>query len=82
MKGKRDHKRLVDPLEIVELFDRFGTSEAIADGAAIFYEWQEHGKKSTDRLFDSLCLLGAVFEAGRIQGIREERRRRREGSRP
>lgn len=77
MKRKREHERLVDPVQIVELFDRFGTSEAIADGAAIFYEWQEHGRKSTDRLFDSLCILGAIFEAGRIQGIREERSRRR-----
>ena len=77
MKGKKAHKRLVDPLEIVELFDRFGTAEAIADAAAIFYEWQERGKKNTDRLFDRLCLLGAIFEAGRIQGIREERSRRR-----
>ena len=77
MKGKRDHKRLVDPLEIVELFDKHGTAEAIADAAAIFYEWQEHGRKNTDRLFDSLCILGAIFEAGRIQGIREERSRRR-----
>ena len=79
MKGKKEHERLVDPVQIVELFGRFGTSEAIADGAAIFYAWQERGGKSTDGLFDSLCLLGALYEAGRIQGIREERRRRKAG---
>lgn len=29
-----------------------------------------------DPLFDYYCIINAVFEAGRVQGIREERQRR------
>ena len=69
--------QLVTPEEAVELALKFGTAKAayIAKDIADEYKRRTAGEK--DGIFRQLFMYAAIFEAGRLQGVREERYRRK-----
>lgn len=76
MTGKAPIQRLIAPAEAMELFRYAGIQEMyIAKDLYDFYRAQK-GRHS-DSLWDMMCLLSFVYDTGRVQGIREERAKRK-----
>ena len=77
------------PIEgVVDVLPKASTEEcertAYAMDAAlnVWIDWTRHGSKTGNAEYDTKLLLAAIYDAGRMQGIREESSSRREGSRP
>ena len=73
----KDIEPLVTPSEAVDLFEMAsgGIFFAAQDVAEAYMAAQERDGQDTVEL---LCLIACVWNAGRIQGIREERRAQKE----
>ena len=77
MTGKAPIQQLIAPAEAMELFRYASTQEMhIAKDLHDFYMAQK-GRHS-DRLWDMLSLLSFIYDTGRVQGMREERVKRKE----
>lgn len=81
MVGKRDFPELITPQEAAELCSSYGTTESMERGRNIAEAVrQSESKKSyNDPHWVYYVSLGTIYEAGRIQGIREERLKRKAG---
>lgn len=66
----------VDIKEFLALYEKHTTTEAMVIANEVFDLWCARCRRSGDSKFDFVLGLGAVYEAGRIQGIREERRKK------
>ncbi len=66
---------LVTVDEVVTLCHKYGTSETANFCYGVAKEWNKRSHQP-DSLFSQMCLLSCCFDAGRIQGIREERRKK------
>lgn len=71
--------RMVDPKNFVALYQRIATCESMYRAEEVANEWkvQIRSVPVDDPRFDYMSMLGAIYEAGRVQGIREERRRKK-----
>lgn len=67
--------KLFDPAEVVELCRSYGKMGTIDVVQEIINAW---GKQYDDPQWNYYCMLSAIFEAGYIQGKREERRKQAE----
>lgn len=67
---------LVTVDEVVTLCRKYGTSETADFCYEVAKEWNRRSHHP-DSLFSQMCMLSCCFDAGRIQGIREERTTRR-----
>ncbi len=77
MTGKALIQQLVAPDEAMELFKYAGIREIyIAKDLYDFYRAQK-GRHS-DSLWDMMSLLSFIYDTGRVQGMREERAKRKE----
>lgn len=77
MTGKVPIQQLITPAEAMELFRYAGIQEMhIAKDLHGFYMTQK-GRYS-DSLWDMMSLLSFVYDTGRVQGMREERAKRKE----
>ena len=64
---------LIDPEETIELVSRYASMNSVYAAERIVKAWWvKHEYSEVNRLF----VLAAIFEAGRIHGIQEERQRR------
>lgn len=74
----REKSIMVSPAEAVSLNERFGTMEEWYFSKEIFNEWKKTLNVSDiqEPEFSFFKLLSACFNAGRINGIREERAKR------
>lgn len=64
----------IDPGEMVRLTTAHGTLDSVEAAVAIAKEWErQHGENETE--WDVMQMMAAVFDAGRVQGIREARER-------
>lgn len=75
MQGKRTPPTLIDPEEIVELCLSYATIDT-GNVAAELVEHYNRKSPYTGR-YRTFCLLATLYEAGRIQGMREERAKRK-----
>lgn len=76
MTVKASIQRLIAPAEAMELFSYAGIQEMhIAKDLYDFYRAQK-GRHS-DSLWDMMRLLSFIYDTGRVQGIREERAKRK-----
>lgn len=74
MTGKAPIQQLIAPAEAIELFKYAGIREMyIAKDLHDFYRAQK-GRDS----WDMMSLLSFVYDTGRVQGMREERAKRKE----
>lgn len=77
MVGKRDFPELVTAKESVKIgLKAVGTTE-LQRVSRIYTEWMKNRPYPEDPHYDTLCMLATVYCAGMIQGIREERSRKR-----
>lgn len=68
-------ENLISPEEVVAMFRKNGDLQSIANAVAIHNEWQRTSKAENEigNGWDFAGMIGCIFEAGRVQGIREER---------
>lgn len=80
MIGKRDFPELITPQEIAELCSSYGTTESIERSMNIVQAVRQRESKDSrnDPHWVYYVVLGTIYEAGRIQGIREERLKKKE----
>ena len=71
---------LITPQEAAALSDKFGTNDDIYRADDIYKEFMKLKSSESDNLWKFLCAIGTIYTAGRIQGIREERRKKRDKS--
>jgi hypothetical protein len=77
MTGEAPIQQLIAPAEAMELFRYAGIQEMyIAKDLHDFYRAQRG--RDSDSLWDMLSLLSFVYDTGRVQGVREERAKRKE----
>ena len=77
MTGKAPIQQLIAPAEAMELFKYAGIREMhIAKDLRDFYRAQRGG--DSDSLWDMMSLLSFIYDTGRVQGMREERAKRKE----
>ena len=77
MIGKAPFRQLIEPAEAMKLFRYAGCQEmCIAKDLHDIYR-EQRGEKG-DSLWDMMSLLSFVYDTGRIQGMREERAKRKE----
>lgn len=77
MIGKRQAPALITTEEAIQLSFRAGTHESIERSYPLFKAYIEEAlKRGYSGEFAILCALATVYDAGRIQGIREERKAR------
>lgn len=69
--------RLVDPEAFVSLYKHRATCEATYRAKEIQDAWFRLERGEPDRTWVYMSMIGAIYEAGRLQGIREERRKKR-----
>ena len=77
MKDKLEVVRLVSAEEAIRLGDHRAIDDMSVAGE-IMVEYRKKPSKSNDSQWDMLSLLAVVWNAGRVQGIREERKKRKE----
>ena len=73
---KRNYSQPIDLERFLLLYRRHATIECMQRAEEIETAWRREDHTG-DRLFAYYGMLGAIYEAGRIQGIRDERARRR-----
>lgn len=76
MVGNGKAQLLISPQEAITIARKYGTVDTIDIALELYKEW--NSQTSTDiwtghRDFSFMCMLSTIFDAGRIQGIREER---------
>ena len=77
MRGKTRIQQLITPTEAMRLYSHACVQELfIAKDLYDFYRAQRG--RDSDNLMDVLCLLSFLYDTGRVQGIREERTKRKE----
>lgn len=77
MTGKAPIQQLIAPAEAMELFKYAGIREMyIAKDLYDFYRAQRG--RDSDSLWDMMSLLSFIYGTGRVQGMREERAKRKE----
>lgn len=69
---------LLSPEEVVHLFTHYGSIDTARYADDIARAWCNRDKEflPLDGVADYQLMLAAIFEAGRIQGMREVRKRR------
>lgn len=78
MVGKRTFPELVSAEEAVKVGLKAGGVVELQRVSRIYTEWMKNRPYPEDPHYDTLCMLATVYCAGMIQGIREERSRKRE----
>ena len=77
MIGKQDIPQLITAQEAVEISRRAGAIDSVNMARDIALEWKRTSDGLRGRAFDYWCMLASIYDAGRIQGIREQRQRAR-----
>lgn len=75
MTGKAPIQQLITPDEAMELFNYASIQKMhIVKGLHDFYRTQKG--RDGEKLWDMLSLLSFIYDVGRVQGIREERKKK------
>lgn len=77
MIGKKQYPALITAEEAVRVGQAAGECESIHRVTEIYHEWKKSPQFPDSPGYDFWCMLAAMYDAGRIQGIREERSRRK-----
>ncbi len=80
MKGKKKPELLISPKEVIAICWQYSTIDTIEAVRQLCYEWNRQINADLQRNspnFCFACMQSAIYEVGRMQGIREERLRRR-----
>lgn len=77
MTGKAPFQQFIEPAEAMRLF-RYAGCQEIRIAKDLHDIYREQREETGDSLWDMMCLLSFVYDTGRVQGIREERAKRKE----
>lgn len=75
MVGSEPVTELIEPSEALRLH-RFTTVSEMHIAYSLYNAFKEQEKKESDRLWALMDLCSFIYNTGRVQGIREERKRR------
>lgn len=79
MIGKNTVNELITPEEAAALARKAGTAEEIERGLAVYEAFVRSATAAEiETKFLKYAVIGAIYTAGRIQGIREERQLRKQ----
>lgn len=76
MIGKYTPPELITPEEAIGLF-KYATISEMYTAKVLYDIYRQHKGISSDPLWDAMSLLSFAYDTGRIQGIREERAKRK-----
>lgn len=68
--------QLITPQEAITLFSYANISEMYT-AESLYNAYRDQIGIDSDGIFDTLSLLVFIYDTGRVQGIREERKRRK-----
>lgn len=74
---KRVFKKMITAEEAAELARKFSTLDDLFTAEEIYTAAMKGRESSRVTKWEIMCSLAAVYIAGRVQGIREERSRRK-----
>ncbi len=77
MLGKREAPDMITAKEAVAISTKSGTIDEIYIAIEIIEEYERLNFAPNDKWYNMACMYATLFEAGRIQGVREERYRRK-----
>lgn len=77
MISKKESPQLITTEEAVTLCIKFATLDDVYTAEDIYLAYMDKVKDTRDESYAEMCALAAIYSAGRIQGIREERAKRR-----
>lgn len=77
MISKKESPQLITTEEAVTLCIKFATLDDVYTAEDIYLAYMDKVKDTRDERYVEMCTLAAIYSAGRIQGIREERAKRR-----
>ncbi len=69
----KPHSDLITPAEILNIF-KHTSSEEMKTARTLYKYYQENAEQTEEELYNAISSLAYIFTAGRIQGIREQRR--------
>lgn len=72
----RNFKELISPEDAVALF-QYATMEDVQIVKTLYDVYREHEGTDKNRLWDLISLMTFAYDTGRVQGIREERAKRK-----
>lgn len=78
MISKKESPQLITTEEAVTLCIKFATLDDIDTAEDIYLAYMDKVKDTRDKRYAEMCVLAAIYSAGRIQGIREERAKRKQ----
>lgn len=78
MISKKESPQLITTEEAVTLCAKFATLDDIYTAEDIYLAYIDKVKGTCGERYAEMCALSAVYLTGRIQGIREERAKRRQ----
>lgn len=76
MTGKTLPAQNITPAEALELF-KYAHTEEMHRSKALYDAYREARGTDAERLWDLMSVLSFVYDTGRVQGIREERAKRK-----
>lgn len=79
MTGKIPFIQLIEPAEAMEMF-KYASVQEMETAIKLRNFYRMKRGRDNDNLWDAASLLSFVYGTGRIQGMREERARRKERS--
>ena len=77
MISKKESHQLITTEEAVTLCAKFATLDDVYTAEDIYLAYMDKVKDTRDERYAEMCAPAAIYSAGRIQGIREERAKRR-----
>ena len=73
----KEHKTLVTTEEAIRLVRKYGDLEDLETAREIYLKYMGDYFKGRDIEWHCFSAMAAIYTAGRVQGIREERQRRK-----
>lgn len=77
MTGKAPIQQLIAPAEAMELF-KYASVWEMHIAKDLYDVYRAKRERNSDSLWDMMSLLSFIYDTGRVQGMREERAKRKE----
>lgn len=77
MIGKAPFQQFIGPAEAMSLF-RYAGCQEMRIAKDLYDIYREQREETGDSLWDMMSLLSFIYDTGRVQGMREERAKRKE----
>lgn len=76
MVGKSPIQQLIKPDEAIQLF-RYACASEMLIAKSLYFFYRDQKKDNGDIVWDFISALSFIYDTGRVQGIREERAKKK-----